>query len=350
MIGIRSGLKPVLFKINELNIAFLHRLITQNFNLEYSRFALNEDNCIVIVFDSFLLDGSPYKFYYALRELAINADKQDDLLLDEFEGLQAIESNHLSDLPKSEKEEKYHFINSSIKKAISVIEKGGAKIQQYPGGITYLLLDLVYRLDFLTKPEGFMTETLERINRQYFANDHKSIEEKNEVIKKELIALLNRPAEDFYKEMYRVRTTFGITKPISVQRIRGIIEGELIHMDWYNENGFKEISMSIPGYIVGNCLFNYAVPKAVFELFRLYYEIMEPAYFQKLGFSNMYFSKGGEKPNPKEIKNAIKEIVQKTKHIYFEFTPKTSLLDFTSKFAFAKSFLIMIKELELVSK
>lgn len=336
-------------KANQLHLGFLNRLISHNFNLEYSRFGLDEDNCIVIVFDSFLLDGSPYKFYYALRELAINADKQDDLLLDEFEELTLIEGNHTVGLPTVEKEAKYNFIQSKIKKALEVIENGSLSANQYPGGVTYLLLDLVYRLDFLTKPEGFMMETLERINRLYFSNEHKTTAEKNAMIQSELKTLINRPKEDFFKEMYRVRTTFGITKPINIQRIRGIIKGELSHMDWYSENHHESIALGIPGYIVGNCLFNYAVPKALLELFKLYFAVMEPEYFTDLGFQYGYCDPKSHKPNARNIKKGIKEIVQNHKQLYYNFAPDTALLNFSSKLDFAKSYLIMIGALELTA-
>ena len=336
-------------KADTLHLSFLTRLISHNFNLEYSRFALDKDNCIVIVFDSFLLDGSPYKFYYAIRELAINADKQDDLLLDEFKGLSPIKINHREDLPETEKEIKYHFIQKKIKNAFEIMDNGSLDAGQYPGGITYLLLDLVYRLDFLIKPEGFMMETLERINRLYFSNDQKTTQEKNAMIRKELEDLINRPKEHFFKEMYRVRATFGITKPINLQRIRGIIDGELSHMDWYKENEHKAIARAIPGYIVGNCLFNYAVPKAILDLFMLYYEVMEPEYFDRLGFKNLYYQTDTEKLNPRRIKKGIKDIVQTNKHLYFDLNPDISLLSFTSRLDFIKSFLMMIKEMELTS-
>lgn len=335
-------------KAEQLDLGFLNRLISHNFNLEYSRFALDDENCISIVFDSFLLDGSPYKFYYALRELAINADKQDDLLLDEFKELAPIQSNHLIELPQKEKEAKFQFIKSKVQSVFEIIESGSLNINQYPGGITYLLLDLVYRLDFLIKPEGFMMETLERINRLYFSNEHKTTIEKNAMIIRELKTLINRPKEDFFKEMYRVRTTFGITKPINMQRIRGVVQGELSHMDWYSENRHKEIALGIPGYIVGNCLFNYAVPKGVLDLFKLYFEVLEPEYFDQLGFSNEY-KNGDEQLNSRAIKKEIKQIAQLNKHLYAEFNPNTNLLNFDSKIKFAKSFLMMIKDLKLIA-
>ena len=78
-------------KTEKLNVGFMRRLIEKNFTLEYSRFSLDPENNICILFDTYTLDGSPYKLYYALKEVAINADKQDDLLLDEFRMLQEVD-------------------------------------------------------------------------------------------------------------------------------------------------------------------------------------------------------------------------------------------------------------------
>ncbi len=330
----------------DLNIAILNQLITRNYDLEYSRFALTEDNCIAIVFDSFLLDGSPYKFYYALRELAINADKQDDLLLDEFKGLQSIAGDHLKPLSMAEKESKYNFIQTKIKEVFDLMDDSRYQGSQFSGGITYLLLDLTYRLDFLIKPEGFMMETLERINRQYFANDKRKIEEKNAMIRSELEALIARPKTDFFKEMYQVPATFGITKPISPARIYGIIEGELANMDWYRDNRHEAIALSIPGYIVGNCLFNYAVPKVMLDYFQLYYQIMEPQYFSKLGFTINYRNAKGLFEERK-IKRRIKQIAQENKTTYKRVDPDIHTLQFGTLPEFAKSYFILLKNLDL---
>ena len=62
----------------------MRRLVESNYVLEYSRYGLDDDDNLVIKFDTSALDASPYKLYYALKEVAANADKQDDLLLDEI--------------------------------------------------------------------------------------------------------------------------------------------------------------------------------------------------------------------------------------------------------------------------
>ncbi len=334
-------------KANDLNIAFMRQMVERNFGLDYSRFGLDSENNITIVFDSFVLDASPYKLYYAIKELAINADKHDDLLIDEFEELQAIENKHLVDLPEEEKLVKYNFITSQIKSVLEEIENGRLNVSQYAGGISYLLLNLCYKLDYLTKPEGFMMEALERMNRLFFAKDGKSTEQKNNVLQKELEALSLRSKEEYFKEMYRVKTTFGITSPVTHERVSGLIDEVLHHMEWYKDNGYEKVALAIAGYIVGNCLFNYAIPKPVKELYTLYYQINEVSYFQQLGFETILYDSETQRFDKKNIKNRIKEIALKNKKRYPEIAPDFAKLDFKNLTEFAKSYLLMVKELDL---
>ena len=337
-------------KAKKLNVNFMHQLVTRNFGLEYSRFALDHDDNITIVFDSFALDGSPYKLYYAIRELATNADKQDDLLIDEFRELQPIENSHLKALPDLEKEAKYNFIVNKIETALKEVDEGSLRAEQYPGGIAYLLLDLCYRLDYLTKPEGFMMEALERMNRQYFGKKNTNTAQKNLALRKDLEKLLERSRDDFYKEMYIVRTTFGITKPINFERVKGIILGELPNMDWYQENGYDAVALAIPGYIVGNCLFNYALPKPLRAYFELYYAITEGQYFCNLGFPDRYYQKGKKGFDKKAIKNKIREISRYHRKTYYRLNPDLGYLRFSNLADFCRSYLQMITQLDLSRK
>ncbi len=330
-----------------LNIDFMQRLIEQNFGLNYSRFGLDIENNITIVFDSFVLDASPYKLYYAIRELAINADKFDDLLIDEFEELQAIETNHLADLPPEEKEAKYQFITNKIDETLSEIKNGKLDPNEYPAGVAYQLLDLCYKLDYLTRPEGFLMEALERMNRLYFAKDNQTAVAKNEMLQKELELLRLRSKEEYFKEMYRVKTTFGITNPVNHDRLCGLIDEVLHDMDWYKENGCDKVALAIAGYIVGNALFNFAVPEPVKDLYTLYYRVAEPEYFQKLSFEPAFYNEQQKRLNKKAIKNAIKEIATQHRKKYPDLYPDLKKLNFKNRVDFANSYLLMVKKLGL---
>ncbi|MEO1626666.1 MAG: hypothetical protein AAFV25_16035, partial [Bacteroidota bacterium] len=326
---------------------FMRRLLEHNFRLKHSRFALDGDNNITIRFDSFTLDGSPYKLYFALKELATSADKQDDLLLDEFRGLQAVDTEHLRPLSESEKALKFDFLTQQIGQTLSLLDRNEPPMAQYPGGYAYLLLDLIYKLDYILRPEGFTMETLERSHRQYFANDHAPIREKIDQLRQELQALLDRDRSDFFREMYEVKSTFGITNPVAHDRVVSFIDGELHNMDWYVEHQYFDIAAAIPGYIVGYCMFNYAVPCPDRDLFQLYYRIVESDFFKRLGFGNVLYKTNSGGFDKRGIRREIRQIAEKNQARYPDFQPDVGLLKYNSLVDFARSFLLMVRELNL---
>jgi hypothetical protein len=331
-------------KVKSLSPGFMRRLLEENFELKFSRFTLSPDDEITIVFDTSTTDGSPYKLYGALKELAVYADKHDDLLIDEFEALEVTDMHVRRELPEAEKEIKYNFIVQEIEATFREIDEGKLNADQYPVAITYLLLHLCYKLDYLTKPEGYMMEALERIHRLTFAQDGKNAAQKNLLLRKEFQKLLERPREKFFVEMYEVSATFGITGPVDHQKVAIIIDQELPNMKWYKDHGHDKIALAIPGFIAGRCLFNFAVPKPDKDLFHLLLQIMEPDYFRELGFQ--VFIENGIL-DEKAIRKAIREIVAKHKKTYGRLNPNLKPLVFNSLPAFAESYLWMVRDLDL---
>lgn len=337
-------------KAQSLESDFMERLIRRNFDLKYARFALDDQEQLTIKFDSSTIDGSPYKLYAALKELATNADKQDDLLQDEFDNLTLIGNDHLRPIPDKEKKIKYDFIVQSLQAVVDTISDHGKPVEEYPGAIGYHLLNTTYKLDYLIRPEGFMMEALERIHRLYFAKDDRSMADKVKTVRAEFQALLNRPAEDFYKEMYLVTSTFGITNPVGHDRVRAFINGELGNRNWYRENEYLDTALAVPGYIVGYCLFNFAIPLPDRAYFHLYYQIMESEYFQALGFTNIYFDHKKNKFKRKEIQKAIRQIAKNNNGRFPNLNPNTNILDYSSPTDFAKSYLLMVRDLDLTGR
>lgn len=335
-------------QIKAPGVGFMRRLVEKNYDLKYCRFALDQEDHIVLVFTSYILDCSPYKLYYALKELSTQADKIDDLLLDEFDVLKAVDADCIRELDESQKEVKFKFIIEHIQEVIDYLDTNNIIVNEYPGGVAYLLLDLCYKLDCLTRPEGFMMESLERIHRIYFAKNTKKTVERNMTLAKEFRKLLGRSKEDYFKEMYDTSATFGITTPVDQSKVKGFIEGEIHNMDWYYENGHSEVALAVPGYIIGYCMFNYAVPKPIRDLFILYYQVVEYDYFVNLGYPSNYIEDG--KLKPKAIKQAIQIIAKRHRKEFPYFDPSVKNLAFSNKQEFAKSFLLMIHELNLNSR
>jgi hypothetical protein len=335
----------------ELSVAFMRRLMESNYSLDYSRYALDDDNNLVIKFETSALDGSPYKLYYALKEVAINADKLDDLLLDEFQShLTSIDMGSKIDISLQEKEAKYAFIINEIQSVLNTIDSGNLNADKYPSGISYLLLSLIYKLDFLTVPEGFLMETIERIHRAYFHNDGRTLIQKNIGIRKDLDKALQREKELIFNELYATSSVFGILTPKGHDTLVSLIDGELPNMDWYEENKHSEVAMAVTGYIVGNALFSYALPKPDRELLTFYYKIFEPDYYTSLGFESIYFNNTTKNFDVKGIKAAIRQIIEAHKEKYPLLSPDLNTLDFSTPSRLARTYLIMVRNLEVSPK
>jgi hypothetical protein len=333
-------------RADDLNVGFLRKLVTANFSLKFSRYALDDDNHIVILFETRSSDGSPLKLNFGLRELAIHADKQDDLLIDEFPMLQPATQRVYGDISIQEKEIKYRYLKAEIEKVLAELDAGKPDPNQFPGTFAYMLLALAFKLDYLVRPEGFMMDVLERIHGIYFAKDEKKAQVKVANIRKEYQQLLERNPEDFYKEMYRTKSTFGVNPAVNHANVAALIDGELPNMEWPLQQNHEQLAQAVPMYIAGFALFHYAPPLPDRAFLHLFFHIMEEGFFVELGFVRSYTDEKGLF-NKRAILQEIKQIADKNKAEFPHLKPDTNRLDFASRPLFAKSYMLMIRELNL---
>ena len=331
-------------RLSHPNGELLQRLTAMNYELKYSRFALDAEDCLTIIFDTPVYDASPYKLYYALKEMALRADKQDDLLLEEFDAaLSPVEVTHLEPLSAQEKAVKLDFLRQQIQSLLDYLDSGQLDPREHPGAVAYLLLDLVYRLDYLLTPEGHTMEALERMHRMYFAQeDDRPATHKNVRLLEELQQLLERAPESFGEELYAGKSTFGITLPVSHDRLATLINNELSNLDWYQDNGYPAVARAIPGYIVGYALFNYAIPLPDRELLHLYYRVTEEGYFRELGYPERYMDKRG-RPSKKAIRSAVNDVVRRHREACPWFAPELRKVSYGNMLEFSRTFLEMVR-------
>jgi hypothetical protein len=333
-------------RADELNVGFLRRLMEANFNLKFSRFALDPLNNLCILFDTGAADASPLKLLHAFRELAIHADKQDDLLLDEFKSLAPAEERTFGDIPEAEKEIKYQYIQQEIKAAFEVLDSGKPDANQFPGTFAYLFLALAFKLDYLVKPEGFMMDVLERIHAIYFAKNHLTPQVKVQNIRKEFQKLLDRPKDEFFKEMYRTRSTFGVNPAVPHGSFCTFIDGELPNMEWPMQHGHEALALAVPQYVMGFTLFHQAPPKPDRELMHLFFQVTEAAFFRNLGFDIPFADAEGRLQKSAIVKE-INRLVSKHRPVFPRLKINTDRIDFASDILFAKSFLQALRETDL---
>jgi hypothetical protein len=333
-------------RADDLNVGFLRRLMEANFSLKFSRFALSPDNNLCIRFDTRTVDGSPLKLLNAFRELAIHADKQDDLLLDEFKTLQPAEPRTYGDISEAEKEVKYAYLRSEIEGAFATLDSGKPDQNIYPGTYAYMLLAMAFKLDYLIRPEGFMMDALEKIYAAYFAKNNHTPQAKVQQIRREFQKLLDRPQAEFFKEMYRTRSTFGVNPSVPHGTLVTLIEGELPNMEWPTQQGFEALALAVPQYVAGFALFHYAPPKPDRDFLHLFFQVTEASFFRQLGFENQLADEAG-RLNKAEILREIKNITKRNQSEFPRLRPDVGRLDFASATLFGKSFLLMLKDLDV---
>ncbi len=336
---------------DQLNVVYMRQLVEANYFLYYARYALDDDNNLTIQFDTHAVDASPYKLYAAIKEVAINADKQDDLLLDEFNTeLISLDSGSRTELPAFEKEKKYIYLHTQIEKIFSEIDAGGLDVQRYPGGVAYMLLSLAYRLDFLLASQGYMLDAFQRMERLYFDSSIRSTSQKNLTIRREFRQILERSKEQTAAELYNTTATFGVLPPKPHEVLVQSITGELKNMDWYEQNGHDNVAMAIPDFIVGNALFNYTLPQPDRAFLELYYRITQADFFKSMNIDEQYIDSTTGQYNARNIKSAIKKITDKYVEKYPRLQPNIDILDFRKPCVFARSYLMMLKELNVAPK
>ncbi len=336
-------------KSYDLHVGFMRRLIAQNYLLEYSRYALDKEDNVVLLFDGNTLDSSPYKLYYAFKEVATQADKQDDLLLDEFQMLKPIDLSLRQSLSDGIGELKYHYITTEIKSVFEFLEKYKVEVEKDPGIATYMLLDLVYRLDYLTVPEGLIMELFEQAHTKNFLKDTRTLQQRNDELRKTLQRVADRPKELVTQEFYGVKCTFGVSAAVNHDKVVPLIDSNISRIDWYLDKGMEQAAIAVADFIAGSLLFEFSLYRADKEFLNLLFNITQYDYFKKLGFTQVFLTAQGDL-DKKTIVKTIKNIAESHKKDFPLLVPAVNTLDFSDVPNFAKSYLMLVRNLDFTKK
>jgi hypothetical protein len=329
-------------EFEKTSVAVMRRLMEMNYSLFYSRFAL-KDNKILIRFDSTVPAGPPRKLYYAFKELATRADKQDDILTGDFSQLKLIGTTAIEALPESEREIKYRYFRKFIEDMLKRI--GELNEEQFSGGISYLLLNTAYKIDYLITPEGTLMNDLEKISFEYFAKDNKPFQEKNRVMKESLKKLLDLPKEKVIKDLYKTRSTFGIANPAPHQAVLDLFNNNINNIKWYVENNYPDIAITIYEYLATYCLFSYGMPRPDTNLFGLMMNIINQDYYIEQGIPEQYYDTKTGKFSEQLVKDKIDSIIKNGLELYPELKFNTANLKFETLTSFLKTFIAEMQQL-----
>jgi hypothetical protein len=329
------------------SVPVMRRLLEMNFMLYYTRYAIDGEK-LCMMFDSDIETANPSKLYYGFKEMAVKADKQDDLLVQDFTSLLPVDTEHVIEIPETEKDIKYKYMQIWIKETLDLIENVDS--EKFSGGIAYLLLALAYRIDFLIVPEGRLLLNIEKIVDIYFKKDDRPVSEKNQDMVEEFMKLQARTKEDIFPHLFRSRYTFSIVMPQNHKTISDAIYNANQNISWYKENRRHDIAARISEYGIAYCQYSYSLPRPVTDFFQLFMMVNYPDYFAELGFKTKYFKKETNEFHKEQILATIHEIEDAWKGKYPELKIREDKLKFDDITSFNQTFTGEIEFLNLDTK
>ncbi|HTD94123.1 MAG TPA: hypothetical protein VK644_09940 [Chitinophagaceae bacterium] len=336
-----------LAKMPQPAVPVMRRLLEMNFNLYYSRFALDHER-LCMRFDSTTETASPSKLYYGLKELSTKADKQDDLLVQDFAMLETLDSEHIIPIQNDEKEIKFQYLQKWVQQTLDTI--GALDADKFSGGISYLLLSLLYRIDYLITPEGKLLNQLETIAAVYFKKEERSAVEKNRDMVEVYKQILTRSKEDVFTYLFRSKYTFAIVAPQNYKAVADSIHGANTNMVWYRDNGHPFIAMQVMEYGLSYCQYSYSLPRVITELFSLYNHINYSDYFAALGHTEHYYNAATNQFNNNAIAEKIRVIQDKWRDKYPNMDFKVQNLRFDNLVNFDHTFTNEMEFLNMEAK
>ncbi len=265
-------------RIEKQHVGFMRRLLEKNYFFQYCRYTIDPEQQICLVFDTPLSLASPYQLYQGLRELALAADMDDDLLTDEFTEIYFLRNGGKS-LPPSLVHYKSTCLRHHINALLHELEYGGKSIQRNPGTLAYLILDLSYRLDYMLLPEGFTMRAIDKIHQIFFHREDLNLDRKVDNMLKELRKILERTDEQLSTEFYQTCHTFGQAQEATPELISTFIRSEMPAMQWYRSNNQERAAHSVLGFIVGYLMYQFNLPTPVRYVLHLIYETLHQDFF-----------------------------------------------------------------------
>ncbi|HUR65890.1 MAG TPA: hypothetical protein VMZ03_06035 [Chitinophagaceae bacterium] len=336
-----------LVRMPQPSVPVMRRLLEMNFNLYYSRFALENDR-LCMSFDTDIETASPSKLYYGLKELSTKADKQDDLLVQDFASLQAADTDHLIPVSDQEKEVKYEYLQKWISQTLDTIN--GLDADKFSGGIAYLLLALIYRIDYMIAPESKLLYELEKTGGIYFKKDERQVIEKNRDMAEEFKKIQGWSKEEVFKCLIRSKYTFSIVAPQQYKTIADSIHGANQNMAWYRDNNHPFVANQIAEYGFSYCQYSYSLPRMTTEFYHLFMMVNYPDYFKALGFKKQFYDGINGRFETETILREINEIQNRWKDKYSMVNFRTQNLKFDNLVNFNYSFTSEMETLNMETK
>ncbi|MCB0645197.1 MAG: hypothetical protein KDC49_00950 [Saprospiraceae bacterium] len=314
-------------------------LLEENYALRYTRYAIDDEQNLVVMLHFDHSNASPLNLFRALREMAIICDTKDDIILADFPGTSPVNMEIQRSASPQELKLKYNYFKDSLDSVIEWYESSEELVKKQPGLALFAFLGTLYKIDYLVKPEGKIQEKINDIHK-YYHHRKLGVQVKTTHIAELVRSLSEIEKTSFDQEIYDTILTFGMLRDCNTEKAAELIAGELHYASWYIQKNYLAEAGFIMDYIASHLLFSHNLPKTFRQCLHLYLEVMETSFFEKIGYT--YFSKRTGLPKKKAIVDAINVCLKNNNFSPDEF-PLTDL-NFSNKTLFAFSMLQCISK------
>lgn len=335
-----------LAKMKTPSVAVMRRLLERNFSFNYARTALDE-NRLYMLYDADTPSFNPNKMYSALSELALKADQMDEVLVADFNSLEATDNHHIVPYTERELQIRYDYFNQLIDNTFQQFEP--LNRDTYSGTISYLLLILLCSIDYLILPHGKILADIEEIYNIYWKNKEGSpIVEVNQRMASEIQKRLRSLSkEQFAQSVYKGMVTFPITGIMGQQQFIDAVDSAIKESQWYINNNHPQLAPIIVQYAIVNSYYNHTLPDVVDEFSQLFMMVNHAEYCEALAPAFKYFDKNSGKVDAKKISTKVQEILSRYQQKYPKLKFDLSKINYDNLYKFNISFAYEISNCNL---
>lgn len=326
--------------------ALLKELLETNYSLHHCGYAFDAEDRLVLRMACQAREADPHKLYSGLNELALEADRQDDLITSQYQGVESQIEQHVRALPLDQVNHSVSWLRREITnlKGRYDVEKSSKGFKVL--GFSYVLLDLVYRIEYLLTPQARMRMSLGKIHRNLFDMQGMDLAGRLEESVREIYQYREMDEAEIQKEFYQVVTTFGLSESISLLRWQQILRQQLEYINVFGEDANQKYACHIPGYIMGYSVYRFALPGFFRDLIGLYYILTSPDWAKGMGYPALGFY-GNKGPDRRGIVKTIRQLVKDWSDRYEFETFDLNQLKFDNEMALGQSWLQLMATTEI---
>lgn len=333
--------EAILTKRSSAPVALKRLILERNYQLTYAYYFYDDEYIKIKLFlDNITMN--PQKVFFPLREIALNCDFDKEYIKSEFLDLPLEDIDHLREVDEPELKLKYDFLHRWIEettlKIASLPSNDNAAMQ------SFVLLYFIFKMDYLLVPKYSIFQKSSRKVQEYFSDESKTIESKNEELRIYINELKEIPFEEFKTNFYNARYSFNPTEKSSHEEIEIFISDSLAKIRWYKNNRYNQVIPTMYSYIALHILYNYGLHSVLKDLLHTLVEIQDPDFFTALGYIPLY-NKESSTFAKKVIISKIDEIITPHQSRFKLLKPFGEKLNFKSLNEFSNSFYLEIKNL-----